>query len=149
MLPTDYLWALWDLLRLDLAGEHLGRGITQLAAWLSGPSEFIAMIPVHAAAIAILLRVGLFGRPFDPWLRVIALAALMQHGIGLCYVTYARYHLLTWLLTCLVTLVWVNVEKRVSVFRELWLRSPSASRVRLALAQLRVLYGFDPDRPAA
>jgi hypothetical protein len=155
MLPTDYLWALWELLRLDVAGPHLGRGITQLAAWLSGPSEFLAMIPVHAAAIAILLRVGLFGRPFDPWLRVIALAAVMQHGIGLCYVMYDRYHLLTWLLTCLVTLVWVNIEGRALIeqhfsgLRELWAKSQSASRVRLALARLRVFYGFDADRAAA
>jgi hypothetical protein len=155
MLPTDYLWALWELLRLDLAGPHVGRAIRQLADWLSGPSEFIAMIPVHAVAIAILLRVGLFGRRFDPWLRVIALAALMQHGIGLCYVVYDRYHLLTWLLTCLVTLVWVNVEglalveRRFSGLREGWAKSPRANRTRLALARLRAFYGLEADRAAA
>jgi hypothetical protein len=155
MLPTDYLRALWELLRLDVTGPHLVRGITQLAAWLSGPSEFLAMIPVHAAAIAILLRVGLFGRRFDPWLRVIALAALMQHGIALCYVMYNRYHLLTWLLTCLVTLVWVNVEGRALIEQRfsglcaLWVKSPSAGRLRLALARMRVFYGFDADRAAA
>lgn len=155
MLPTDYLWALWESLRLDVAGPHLARGLTQFAAWLSGPSEFLAMIPVHAAAIAILLRVGLFGRPFDPWLRVIALAALMQHGIGLCYVTYDRYHLLTWLLTCLDTLVWANVEgralieQRFSGLRELWAKTSIATSMRLALTRLRVFYGFDADRAAA
>jgi hypothetical protein len=152
MLPTDYLWALWELLRLDVGGPHLSRGITQLATWLSGPFSFMPMIPLHAAAIAILLRVGLFGRPFDPWLRVIALAALLQHGIGLCYVMYDRYHLLTWLLTCLVTLVWVKVEgwalieQRFSGLREFVAKSPSARRMRLALARLVVFYGFDADR---
>jgi hypothetical protein len=155
MLPTDYLWALWELLHLDVAGPHVTRGITQLAAWLSGPSGSLAMTPVHAAAIAILVRVGLFGRPFDPWLRVIALAALMQHGIGVCYVNYDRYHLLTWLLTCLVTLVWVNVEgravieQRFSGLRELWAKSPTVSRVRRVLTRLQVFYGFEADRAAA
>jgi hypothetical protein len=65
---------------------------------------------------------------------------------------YDRYHLLTWLLTCLVTLVWVNVEgralieQRFSGLREFVAKSPSASRMRLALARLVVFYGFGADR---
>src|SRR5262249_61303314 len=64
MLPTDYLWALWELLRFDFTGEHVVRGLRQLAGWLAGASELAAMIPVHAAAIAILVRVGFFGSRF-------------------------------------------------------------------------------------
>jgi hypothetical protein len=155
MLPTDYMWALWELLRLDVAGEHVVRGINQLAAWLSGPTELIALIPLHAAAIAILVRVGLFGQRFDPWLRLIALATLLQHGIALCYVVYDRYHLLTWLLTCLVTLVWVNAEglalldHRFDGLHDRWKRSASASRLKAAFARLRLFYGLPDNRAAA
>jgi hypothetical protein len=154
MLPTDYLWALWELLRLDLSGEHLVRGIHQLGAWLSGASELVWLIPLHIAAIAILVRVGLFGARFEPWLRVIALAALLQHGIGLCYVVYDRYHLLTWLLTCLVMLVWINVEGlamlelRFASLRERWATFAAVSRANRAFMRLRVFYGLEGDRAA-
>ena len=152
MLPTDYLWALWELLRFDFAGEHVVRGIRQLADWLAGASELAVMIPVHAAAIAILIRIGFFGSRFDPWLRVIALAALLEHGIGLCYVVYDRYHLLTWLLTCLVVLVWVNVEglallaQRFAGLRDGWEKSASVKRMKDALARLQMFYGLPNGR---
>jgi hypothetical protein len=154
MLPTDYLVALWEILRLDVTGEHVVRGIAQLSAWLSGASELTVMIPLHAAAIAILVRVGLFGRAFDPWLRVIALSALLQHGIGVCYIVYDRYHLLTWLLTCLVSLAWLNseglvlVEQRFAGVNARWAKSATAERWRLAFASLRRFYGLT-DRAAA
>jgi hypothetical protein len=68
------------------------------------------MVPLHAAAVAILVRVGFFGLRFDPWLRLVALATLLEHGTGICYANWARYHLLTWLLTALVSIVWLRVE---------------------------------------
>ena len=152
MLPTDYLWALWELLRFDFAGDHVVRGLRQLAAWLSGPSELLAMIPIHAAANIILVRVGVFGDRFDPWLRSIALAALLQHGIGLCYIVYDRYHLLTWLLTCLVALVWIDAEglallkHRFSQWDHRWAKSAGSARIDAAFAKLRAFYGLKDDR---
>jgi hypothetical protein len=101
------------------------------------------------------VRVGLFGRRFDPWLRLIALAALLQHGIGLCYVVYDRYHLLTWLLTCLVTLVWIKAEavplfdRRYAGLSDRWAKSAIANRLKVASARLRVFYGFDGHDHAA
>lgn len=68
------------------------------------------MVPVHAAAIAALVRVGVFGSKFDPWPRALALATLVQHGTGLCYVNNVRYNLGTWPLTALVAAVWLHQE---------------------------------------
>src|SRR5262249_28287245 len=110
--------------------------------------------PLHIVAIAILVRVSLFGARFEPWLRVIALAALLQHGIGLCYVVYDRYHLLTWLLTCLVTLVWINVEGlamlelRFAFLRGRGATSAAVSGVNRAFMHLRAFYGLEGDRAA-
>ncbi len=56
-----------------------------------------------------MLRVGV-GKAFRPWLRVVALATLLQHGIGVCYVNYMRYNLVTWLLTALVAAAWLQLE---------------------------------------
>ena len=67
------------------------------------------MIPLNAAAVATLVRVGFAGR-FDPWLRLIALATLLEHGTGVCYANWDRYHLVTWLLTALVAIVWLREE---------------------------------------
>ena len=66
------------------------------------------MVPLHAAAIAILIRVAGLGRDYDPWLRLTAVATLAQHGVALAYPPYARYYFLTWLLTLLVVLVWAR-----------------------------------------
>ena len=47
--------------------------------------------------------------PFDPWLRLIAGAALAQHAVALFYdASTARYHFLAWLLTLPVGLVWLQ-----------------------------------------
>jgi hypothetical protein len=56
------------------------------------------------------VRVGFFGSRFDPWLRLIALATLLEHGTGVCYANWDRYHLVTWLLTALVAIVWLREE---------------------------------------
>jgi hypothetical protein len=97
-------------MHLDLSSPLVGRAIYQIASWLSGPSDLRALIPLHVAAVATLLRVGLRGSRFDPWLRLVALATLLQHGTGICYANYERYHLATWLQTSLVATVWLRVE---------------------------------------
>ena len=52
MPPYAYVAALWELLRLDFAGGDFARGALQIRRLLIGPSESIAMVPVHAAALA-------------------------------------------------------------------------------------------------
>lgn len=121
MSPLDYLKAVGEVLTFNFTGPHVVGAIHQLGGWLSGPSESIVMIPVHAAAIATLVRVGVFGRTFDPWLRIVALAALLQHGIGVSYANSARYSFGAWLLTALVSTVWLEVEG-LGLIGRLWPR---------------------------
>jgi hypothetical protein len=110
MPPKDYVAAFRELLRLDMMGEHVRRGAVQIARWLSGPSESFLMVPLHAAAIVVLVRVAFFGRRFDPWLRLTAGAMLAQHPVALFYLSYGRYYYLAWLLTFLVCAVWTRDE---------------------------------------
>jgi hypothetical protein len=109
MSPLDYAKGLLELVRLDFAGDHLGAAVVQLGSWLSGPQELLAMVPLHAFAIAVLVRVVL-GTRFGTWLRLVALATLLQHGIGVSYMNFARYSLGTWLLTLLVVAAWLDRE---------------------------------------
>jgi hypothetical protein len=109
MPPSEYFKAAYDVLHLDLASDHVIAAIKKIAWWLSGPGNFYATIPLNAAAVATLVRVGFAGR-FDPWLRLIALATLLEHGTGVCYANWDRYHLVTWLLTALVAIVWLREE---------------------------------------
>ena len=109
MPPSAYGAALRELFSLDFAGGHVGRALTQMADWLSGPAESYWTIPLNAAAVAILVAVVLRGRSFDPWLRLIGAAALAQHAVAFFYnAATARYHFLTWFLTLLVVLVWFH-----------------------------------------
>jgi hypothetical protein len=110
MPPSAYGAALIDLMHLDLSSSFVARAIRQIASWLSGPSDLRILIPLHVAAVATLLRVGFWGSRFDPWLRLVALATLLQHGTGICYANFARYHLATWLQTALVATVWLRLE---------------------------------------
>lgn len=110
MPPSEYFKAAYDVLRLDPASDHVIAAIKKIAWWLSGPGNFYATIPLNAAAVATLVRVGVFGARFDPWLRLIALATLLEHGTGVCYANWDRYHLVTWLLTALVAIVWLREE---------------------------------------
>ena len=110
MPPLDYARAALELLTLDFAGDHVKRAVAQLARWLSGPQEWLLTVPLHALGVAALVRVGLFGSRFDPWLRLIALATLLQHGIGISYINFVRYNLGTWLLTLLVAAAWLQGE---------------------------------------
>jgi hypothetical protein len=109
MPPSAYLAALAELAHLNFAGEHVARALRQIGGWLAGPSEAIAMAPLNAAAILVLVRVALW-RGAEPWLRLTALATLAQHGVALFYPGDGRYHYLTWLLTLLVVAAWVHGE---------------------------------------
>jgi hypothetical protein len=109
MPPAAYLAALVELAHLNFAGEHVIRALRQIAGWLAGPSESLAMVPLNAAAIVILIRV-IFWRNAMPWLRLTAIATLVQHGVALFYASAGRYYYLTWLLTLLVVAAWVHGE---------------------------------------
>ncbi|HEY7662966.1 MAG TPA: hypothetical protein VH934_07580 [Xanthobacteraceae bacterium] len=109
MPPSAYLAALGELVRFDLAGEHVARALQQIAGWLAGPSESILATPLNAAALAILVRVAIWPK-VDPWLRLTAWATLAQQCVGLFYATAGRYYYLTWLLTLLVATVWLHEE---------------------------------------
>jgi hypothetical protein len=109
MPPAAYLAAFGELAHLDLAGEHVTRALRQIGGWLSGPSEALAMAPLHAAAIVVLVRVVLWRRA-EPWLRLTAGATLVQQAVGLFYANAGRYYYLTWLLTLLVVAAWVHGE---------------------------------------
>ena len=110
MSPLDYARAGYELVTLDFGAPHLAGAVAQMGRWLSGPEHLIALVPIHAAAVAILVRVGMFGAGYDRWLRVVALATLVQHGIGVSYVDYQRYTLGTWLLTSVVAAAWCERE---------------------------------------
>jgi len=110
MPPSDYFRAAYDMLSLNFGSTYVSRAFAQLGRWLSGTHKLMIAIPVNLAAFLVLLRVGIFGRGFAPWLRAVALATLLQHGIGICYVNYDRYNLLTWLLTAVITFAWLAIE---------------------------------------
>jgi hypothetical protein len=116
MPPSAYLAALAELAHLNFAGEHVARALRQIGGWLAGPSESIAMAPLNAAAILVLVRVALW-RGAEPWLRLTAFATLAQHGVALFYPGDGRYHYLTWLLTLLVVAAWVHGEGLVMLRR--------------------------------
>jgi hypothetical protein len=109
MPPSAYVAALDQLVHLNLGGEHVVRALRQIGGWLAGPSESYVMAPLNAAAIVVLVR-GAFWKEMDPALRLIACATLAQQCVALFYATAGRYHYLTWLLTLLVTAVWVQRE---------------------------------------
>jgi hypothetical protein len=109
MPPQAYAAAFGELLRLDFSGEHLRRGAWQIGRWLSGPSDSLLLVPLHVVAVAALVRVA-FARAYDPWLRLIAGAALALHPVAWFFLYSERYHYLAWLLTLLVASVWMRDE---------------------------------------
>jgi hypothetical protein len=109
MPPYAYVAALWELLRLDFGGGDLARGALQIRRLLVGPSESIAMVPVHAAALAIVFRV-LLSRRYEGWLRLIAAATLGLYTPALFFIYSDRYQILAWLLTLLISFVWMRDE---------------------------------------
>ena len=107
--PVTYLNALGELARLDIAGENLGKIATQLLLFLSGPSGLAVLVPLHIAAIAILIRVVCMRRA-EPMLRLTALAALALIPPAFVYLIVVRYHLALWLLTAIVSAAWLQLE---------------------------------------
>jgi hypothetical protein len=147
MSPLDYARALIELIRLDVTGEHVRGAIDQLGSWLSGPEGLLVMVPVHVLAVAVLVRVA-FAARFGAWLRLVALATLLQHGIGVSYVNFARYSLGTWLLTLLVVAAWLDREGLALVCRGLpglcqaWARNSAVARLGGLLATWTALFGL-------
>src|SRR5262245_58234938 len=138
MPPSAYLAAFAELAHLNFAGEHEARAMRQITGWLAGPSESIAMAPLNAAAILVLVRVALW-RGADPWLRLTALATLAQHCVALFYPGDGRYHYLTWLLTLLVVAAWVHGEALDIVRRRFPRFSARVAKHSLSLALARGL----------
>jgi hypothetical protein len=134
MPPAAYAEALRELITLNFSGGYFMRALLQIPRWLSGPAESYATVPLNAGGVAVLLYVLLRGRGLDPWLRLIAAAALAQHAVALFYVATPRYHYLSWFLTLLVVVVWLH-ERGVD-----WLsrRYPNICK-RVATAPLSLL----------
>lgn len=109
MPPSAWISMLGEIVRFDFGGQYIRNGFLQIARWLAGPSESFIMIPLHAAAIAVLVRVA-FTRGFDPWLRLTAWAMLAQHPVALFYLSADRYYYLQWFITMLVCMVWLRDE---------------------------------------
>jgi hypothetical protein len=109
MPPGAYVSALWELLRLDFAGGDLARGARQIGRMLVGPSESVAMAPVHAAALLIVFRV-LLSRRYEGWLRLVAGATLGVYTPALFFLYSDRYQIIAWLLTLLICCVWARDE---------------------------------------
>jgi hypothetical protein len=120
MPPSAYVAAFAELLRLDFSGEYVRRGVLQIARWLSGPSESFLMVPVHALAVGVLLRVA-FARTYDSWLRLIGWATLALHAVPLFYLSADRYYYLNWFLTLLVCAVWMR-DEGFGLLRRSWPR---------------------------
>ena len=83
MPPSAYAQASRELFTLNFSGGYLLRALLQIPRWLSGPAESYATAPLNAGGVAVLLYVLIRGRGFDPWLRLIAAAALAQHAVAL------------------------------------------------------------------
>lgn len=108
--PGTYLAAFTDLVRFDFASSNVARVFNQLLEWLAGPSEMRVMAPLHAAAVAVVLRVASSGRLFDSRIRLLACAALPLLVLGMFIRGFGRYHNLTWFLVGLVCAVWIRDE---------------------------------------
>ena len=144
MLPSAYAAAAREIFSLNVHGEFLGRLIWQIASWLSGPAEFLATIPLNAAGVAVLIYVIFRGRQFDPWLRLVGASALAQHAVALFYTAaIARYHLLSWFLTMLVVMVWLQqlgvvwAQQRYPALSEQFIANPLCRRLASWLARLQ------------
>ncbi len=134
--------SLRDLIHFDFGGA--GARADANCDWLGGPAESYATIPLNAAGIAILVYVVLRGRQFDPWLRLIGAAALAQHAVAFFYVAgVARYHLLTWFLTMLVSMVWLYqvgvpfLKERYPALAQRLAGNPLATRLASGLTTLQ------------
>lgn len=150
--PQVYLAALGEMLRFDLLGPNLRHAAWQIGNWLGGPSESLLAAPVNGIAVAIVVRVLLAGARYDGWLRLIAAATLAEHAVALFYRPFARYYLVTWLLTLLVCAVWLRLEG-LDLWRRRWpasmdrmARLPATQRLAGALDWCQRLAGAPPAR---
>jgi hypothetical protein len=152
MPPSDYVRAALELAALDFAGDHVKRAVAQMGRWLSGPQEWLVTVPLHALGVATLVRVGVFGARFDPWLRLIALATLLQHGIGISYINFVRYNLGTWLLTYLVAAAWLQGEglallgKAMPRLENAWRNNALVKRLANGIDDLAGMLGVQDTR---
>jgi hypothetical protein len=144
MPPSAFAGAAREILTLDVHGEFLGRLARQIANWLSGPAESFATIPLNAAGVAVLIYVVLRGSQFDPWLRLVGASALAQHAVALFYTAaVARYHFLSWFLTMLVVMVWLQqlglvwVQQRYPALAKQFTANPLSRRLASWLARLQ------------
>jgi hypothetical protein len=109
MPPAAWAGAFKELVTIDFAHGQAQRALMKVLEWLSsGPTQSLWTAPLNAAGVIILLYVVAVGRRFDPWLRLIGAAAIAQHMVAFFYVPTARYHFLTWFLTMLVVMVFVQ-----------------------------------------
>ena len=141
MPPSAYGAALGELAGGEI-GDNVRRGLWQVLGFLRGPSESYALIPVSAAGVAVTAYVAGWGRRFDPWLRLVAGAALAQHAVALFYVATARYHFLAWFLTLVVTAAWCARDGVALMQRHcpgLWRRFIESTALRRTTAALRAL----------
>jgi hypothetical protein len=109
MAPSAYWSALSELLRFDFRGGNFFRGALQVYRMLIGPSESFAMMPMHLAALVIIVRVMLTRR-YDGGLRLVAATTLGLITPALFFVYSDRYHILSWLFMLLICSVWVRDE---------------------------------------
>lgn len=106
--PETYVSAFTELLRLELGGSSLAAVFGHWGSWLSGLSHVWLFVPLHVAALAIVVMVVLSGRQFDFRIRLVAIATLAQQVIFIFWVYRNRHALLAWLLMLLVDLVWLR-----------------------------------------
>ena len=142
MPPSAYLAVARDLATLHFAAPDVVQMAAQIAGLLRGPAQADAAIPLSLAALAILVAVAV-ARWFDPWLRLIAAAALTQHAVALFYNSaIARYHFLSWFLTTVVVLVWLHevgigwLQRRYPAFCARIDANPLAVRLASGLGSL-------------
>ena len=108
MPPSAWVEAARELMVLNFYGDHVVHGVRQIEHWLTGPADRGFMIPILGVSIVILIYIARWGSQFEPWLRLIALSALVQHIVALFYVAAPRYYYLTWFITALVAAVWAE-----------------------------------------
>jgi hypothetical protein len=142
--PSAYLAAAGELATLNLGAGHLKQAFQQIAHWLGGAAESYATAPLNVAGVVILIWVVVRGRQFDPWLRLIGASALAQHLVALFYnAAIARYHFLSWLLTMLVVMVWIQrvgldgFKQRYPVLSKRVAENPLRQRLASGLARLQ------------
>jgi hypothetical protein len=153
MPPSAWAAAAGELLTLHPAGDHVQRAVQQIAHALTGPTESLVLIPLHAAAIVPLVWIDVRKGSADPWLRLVAAATLAQHAVALFYPPSPRYYHLTWFATFLVCAVWFEttglelLRKRRPGLCEGFTRHPAIRSLGRAIAALQRMSGLTQPPP--